>query len=97
MPPTKQIMKVGAVVLGAAIIAIGWLHFGIYQGREWGDFHFFRKHRPSSTFYFSSPLGEGDWPAGGPNPKQAKQEAEYVEFVERHSKQNYPPKNRPNP
>jgi len=90
-------MKFGAIFIGIGLLAAGWLHFGVYQDREWGGLHFFRKFRPTSKFFFSSPLGERDWPASGPTPEQAKQEADYVEFVERRASNMKPTLYRPNP
>lgn len=72
--------------LASLLTLILWLlvgpMIGLFRDREFGELHVFIKHRPSTIVYFTSPIGEGDLPAGGLPAREALREAEYVEFVE---------------
>lgn len=76
----------GLVVAGSLLtLTLGLLlgtMIGFFRDRELSELHVFIKHRPSSTVYFTSPVGEGNLPAGGLPPREARREDEYVEFVE---------------
>jgi hypothetical protein len=80
----RRAWQVGAVALVLGLALSARVHVGFFRGREWGELRVFLKHRPSLTAYFSSPLGEADSPREGLPPEQARQEAEYVDFVETH-------------
>ncbi len=66
-------------LLAAALTLLLASMIGAFSDRESGELHLFIKHRPSTILYFSSPLGEGDLPAGSLPPREAQREIELVE------------------
>jgi len=74
-------------VLGFGLIAVLWLHVGMYKTREWGEPRFFLKYRLSPKLFFYAPLGEAT-PSNVPGQEgyltaeQQREEQAYVEFVE---------------
>ena len=78
----NKLFRVVAILLTATIALLLTPMIGFFREREFGVLHVFIKHRPSSTVYFSSPLGESDPPPAGLPPHEAQREAEYIEFVE---------------
>ena len=70
----------------AAVISVGsgagWLSCGVYADREWGEWHFFRKPRWSTHFYFYAPLGESDRNPNLLNQADREAERRYQDFVE---------------
>ena len=81
-PGRSRRLLVAASLLAFPLAVLLGPMIGLFRDREWGELHLFIKHRPSSIVYFTSPLGEGDLPAGGLPPEEARREAEFVEFVE---------------
>lgn len=68
--------------------SIFYLRFGMFCDREFGTFYIFAKHRTSATFYFDSPVGEGDRSILSLSPREQRSEAAFNEFVEQHDGYN---------
>ena len=86
--PDKSTLKkltkrraIATTILTVGFLACGWLGFGVYSDREFGDLNLFRKHRLSTHFYFYSPCGESDTPLATDSERRA--EHDYIDFVER--------------
>ncbi len=72
-------MKAGLITLGVIVVLFAMC--GIYEDRENGDRYLFLKHRPSTHFYFSSPVGESD--KVPTDVADIEREALFLEYVEK--------------
>ena len=77
MAPLVTKLVVAATLCGGLVVPF----LGIYRDREWDEAHLFLKHRPSTRFVYSSPIGEGD---RAPKPEEREDEEAYRDFVEVH-------------
>jgi hypothetical protein len=78
---TRIRIAFGAILL---LLMAGWLSFGVFSDREFGELYVFVKHKPSLRFYFYSPMGESDYPPlSRYTPAQRTAEMAFREFVER--------------
>lgn len=68
------------LIISLVLLLIIWLMMGVSQDDEFNEYSVFIKYRPTTQFYFKSPLGMDDMPPDFPEKLRAKQ-AIYDDFV----------------
>jgi hypothetical protein len=71
------------VLFFGAAACFGWLSYGVFSDREFGNRYLFSKHRLSPRFFFYAPIGESDTILASLTPDEQRAEIAYQEFVER--------------
>jgi hypothetical protein len=69
------------IVIVLSIGIVFRMYTGIYIHNEFGDAHFFVKHRPIWKWKFRSPIGMSDLKLSDLNEKEKKEELYFEEFI----------------